>query len=368
MNVPSGLEGSSIPRQNPLAQLLSSNCMHIMICFIGGLSCLLPLFIHPVSLLEDTCLRAALPSMRNRDSAVAAVALIVPVIMEMTTDIVICCFETADRIKYNCRDALLNSPEKFVFFCGTVIVPITAFLPTDTENWAYIYLCCTKCQLMMVGGAVVTSLCRYDKKYWSERSTYLFLLLLTMGTVTGAFTDNQTAQAVKSSNDRIRYASYCLVTTATGLFFFCSGRWLKLVIPKLFSALFTLHPSKSNECKTLQGTAHSNYDVVHLIFPVMYISTSIAACGLLTIIAILYPGISMFDADALFYHNLAYIVFLLFIMYTSIRMMRQQVVNGLVSTSQHSTCLIIQYSLIELPFLSVQRDIFTQQCPLLFGI
>ena len=311
--------------------VLSSNSIHIMICIIGGLSCLLPLYFFPESQLEDTKLRPALSSGPVRDSAVAAVALVLPLIMEILTDVFVSCTERADRIKYNCRNALLNSPERFVFVCGTAIAPIIALLPRETASWAYIYLCCSKCQLMMVGGAVAVSFCRYDKRYWTESLTYLFLLLLTMGTVGSAFTDNQTAQTSETLGDRIRYASYSLVLMATLLFFGCSARWLRKVFPKLLLIRTLFHTSEAKECESFQGTGDLNCDVGQLIFPFMYISTSLAACLLLALIAILYPGISTFNTNALFFHNLSFIFFLLIINYTSIRMMRQQVVDGLVS-------------------------------------
>ena len=303
--------------------MMQTNKSHLLLCLIGGVSCLLPLYFHPHSHLEETRLRQAVSSTKNRESSIAIMVLVFPILMEVFTDCIVSFIKRGSPSKIECPAALLNHCERLVFFIGSVAVPFTAFFPSDTINWAYMYLCLSKCQLALVGGAVVISLCRYDERYWSVRLTYLYLTLLITGSVLSAFTENTTNSTDSYYKFQIRNAAYSLVLGATGIFYLCCARWLYAMTPRIFFEYVWI-----KKRTTIKLTSDANTE--NLVFPLMYILTSIISSSSNIAIAIIYPGIGNLTDDALFYHNFASIFFLFFLTYLSSRMVKLEVVRGLV--------------------------------------
>ena len=311
-----------------------TNKSHIILCLIGGMCCLLPLYFDPVSNLEETRLRQAVSSSINRESSIAILVLAVPIFMEILTDSVISLVNQGNTSKDAYLGALLNHYERFIFFIGSIIVPFTAFFPSDTTKWAYLYLCLSKCQLALVGGAVVISLCRYDERYWSARSTFLYLILLGTGSVLGAFTENITKDTDTQSKMHMRSASYILIITATGMFYLNCARWLYAMTSKIFNE--DIWMEKTTTIKLKSDSTDKN-----LVFPLVYILTSIISSSSNIAIAVAYPGIGNLNDNALFYHNFASIFFLFFLTYISTRMVKNEVVRGLVSKHTDTSFYIL---------------------------
>ena len=322
---------------------MNTNNIHILTCFIGGISCLLPLYIYPVSMIEDSLLRTAELSNKNRETAVAALTLLGPLLLDLLTELSNSLFKNSNTAKEMCQpyDGLLNSAERCVFFLGTLLIPATAFFPSTTHNWAYIYLCCQKAQLTLVGGAVTVSLCRYDQKFWTIRLTNMCLFLTIFGTVASAFVDNYDPAMVSKVDVRslISDISYYCILVAVIIFLYCSMTWLRVVVP-MFVRWYrsTASIQQPQDSKKLS----------RLVFPAMYVVTSIMSISLLVTISALYSGIAFYDVDALLLHNMAFIVYLLFISYLSMRMMKYEMVQGLVR--QTSFCCHLIRSLR--PFVS----------------
>ena len=312
------------------------NKSHILLCLIGGMCCLLPLYFDPISNLEETRLRRAISSPKNRESSIAILALVVPLFMEILTDSAISLAKRGNPSEVECPVALLNHCERLVFFIGSVTVPFTTFFPPETLNWAYLYLCLSKCQFALVGGAVVISLCRYDERYWSVRSTFLYLILLSIGSVMGAFAENTSHDTDILQNIHVRRASLCFVLAAAGIFYFCCARWLYVVTPKLFCEYIWI--KKRTTLKLRSDTKAEN-----LVFPLAYILTSIMFLASNIAITIIFPGIGNLNDDALFYHNFVSIFFLFFLTFISTRMVKNEVVRGLVS--EHSVLSSISFYL-----------------------
>ena len=339
--------------------IMTTNNMHMMICFIGGMTCLLPLLISPTSYLEDRPLRLAITSEKNSDSAVAAIALLCPLTLDLLTEIYNT-FTKKDKVaEDSCRhdEVILNSAERCVFLLGTVLLPAAAFFPTTTPNWAYVYLCCHHAQLSLVSGAVMISLCRRDKKYWTVRLTNIFLSLLILGTVTMAFADNYetTTQAKTCTRSIIAASGYRLVIAALAVFIYCGVTYLWDVIP-MFAAL----PRSSS----LHGTVQQPHDgerTSRLIFPAIYIMTSITSVSLLIAVSVLYNGISDYTDDTLLLHNGAFTVYLLFISYLSMRMMKYEMVQGLVSRT------LFIFLIVESNFFTANFSVFYSTFIMIFS-
>ena len=310
-----------------LQRLLSeadTNSTHTLVCFLCAVSCLFPLiFIYPLADFENSIIKLSLLSERNKQSSIVAASLAIPIFLDLAIEIVLSNLtnDKSDKIKMHVKQALLNSPERFLLACAILTVPISTFLPSNTAHLVNIYLCLYKSRLIFMGGAAFSSLCRYDPKYWPVRTTNIGIALLGTACFMGAFADN-----IRDGN-QITLVFHLLALTlfAAGslLFFYCNIKWLISAIPRLCQAYWT--------SSTRENTSNSVPDVRDSLFHVLYVTTVTGASIVLTVTRKLYPENSKLNADALFFHNLLFNLYLLFVMYMSERMIKYEVVQGLVS-------------------------------------
>ena len=61
--------GSALSSMRRIFHNMSTSNIHLVTCLVGGVSCLLPLFIFPTSNIEDSSLRIAMPSHKNKVSS-----------------------------------------------------------------------------------------------------------------------------------------------------------------------------------------------------------------------------------------------------------------------------------------------------------
>jgi hypothetical protein len=301
---------------------ISTNSIQILICCSAGVCCFTPLMLPLSENLGESLLKIALRSHQNRDSAVAALALTAPIFMEITTEMILSFLRRNDAKKadIHTEHELLNWQERLLLVCGIITIPIAAFLPSDTTNIVYIYLCLRKCRSMLVAGAIIISLCRYDPKIWTVRITHLILLLVAAGTIVGSF-----STTVNSAST----IGYGFFMAGIGAFFFCNVRWLSSVLPSLTKAMTLSNPS--NTAKGISVLEQSTCDITDLLLQLAYILTiSVISVALITAYY-MFPGIGLYSPTAMFYNNLAFVFYLLFIMYISERKMKFKVVQGLVS-------------------------------------
>ena len=314
---------------------MSTNFTQMIICIIGGMLCLIPLIFNKESDIEESLLRRSLPERLHRDSAVAVLTLTVPLLLDITTDLLKSCFTEPREI---CRKnlghpGLLNNMENLLFLIGSSVVPITAFLGTNTRNWAYVYICCRECQYSLSGGAILISLCRYNSKYWPVNTTYLLVILLSSASVIGAFTSNDLIEKPRSQTIKsFQWASYYIFLLAAAIFTFCSLRWLTMSVPKLIKRWNPLMKVSPDTFPKNRNTNSGNTEE-SLLFPFLYVMISLVAIFTLFLMSNYYEGPHNFDVRAIFYHNLSFIIYLLVITYGSMRMMKHEIVKGLVSIS-----------------------------------
>ena len=304
---------------------MSANVSQLMICILSGVCCLLPLVILPESNIESSVLRASLPARLHRDSAIAVLTLIIPLLLDIITDMLTSLFAKANdtEVRKNSEQVIFNNMEHLVFLCGTAIIPVTAFISEENNRWAYIYISCRQCQLVLTGGAITISLCRYNQEYWPVRMTYFVLVLLLIASTMGAFTNNYlTKDPLSYAVKTLQTTSYCIFIVAAATFTFYSLRWLRMTIPKVI-----------NQCPFLCPYRDANVPRPKecFLFSAIYVTTSIIAAPSLVLISDLYSGSLNYGVNALFFHNLAFIIYILINTYGSMRMMKYEIVKGLVS-------------------------------------
>lgn len=324
---------------------LNSNSFHVSCCFISGLCCLLPLCLGITSHLEDRPLRAALGSSNQfYYSSVASIALAVPLFLDVLFDIcnlVISADSQSSKSRGNrtARYNFLNNSERLLILLGIVIQPLVVLVPSNTSNLALIFVCCNKCQQNWVGGTIALSLRRYDKDYFSNTFTITSLVAFCIGLVGSTFIDNDyPLKPVPKSIYFLDAASFILTILPCVFFFFNSSRWLILVYCRAtkWSKLLFFY-SKTRPAEASTGTGLGD----HTFFPMVY-----TLCGMLVLVlqCILLgtsTRIENFTETNLFQSNLAFLVFVILVSTLSLRMVKFEVVQGLVRHCHITSCSVL---------------------------
>lgn len=303
---------------------ITVNHIHSLICLIGGTGCLIPLAITPLIDYRSSQLHAALISERFKDSSIFTMTFALPVLFDIISEVFQSLLMTKPRnkAKMKVKDALLNTRERFVLFCGMVTIPIVSFMPVHTQNLANIYLCMKRCRSMLVFGSVVTSLCRYNKKLWTVKKSYCMLLLIFVATFSGSLADNTSLQSVIPVAHNFSLLLYLVVGC---IFFFYNGKWLCSFAPTVLKWLFSKSIKDAEE--PLEG--HRD-DRKNSIFPLVYATVTTIISIASMAIARSYTGDRRYCEEDLFYQNLIIVLYLLVLMYISERMLKYEVVQGLV--------------------------------------
>ena len=178
-----------IERNNPTTRRhrfsLHSGVVHVLMTSMGELLCFMPFFLGTKSCVETTTLRASLSSNKYGYSSVALIVLTAPLAIEMIVNgLLHACKSSLTMQNRQQQSSLIldttilqpstysfNTSEKILFILGAVIQPLVAFLPPDTTHLGLVYICCQRCQIMLVCGTMATWLCRYDPRYFSFFST-----------------------------------------------------------------------------------------------------------------------------------------------------------------------------------------------------
>lgn len=305
---------------------MNNNFIQVLMIFFGGVLCLLPLAAKPTSDFSHSDLFNAVPSQRNRDSAVAAFALGLPILAEIVVEVItsISTKGRSEKVKIHFGRQLLNTRERFLLACGILTIPITAFLPASTFQLINIYLCLRKCRFIFVGGTVITSLSRYDVTFWSVRKTYSILSCIIGGSVLGSYSENNNQYAGRQLSPLSIFA-YGLYLLALMILLYCNTRWLLSITPTYFA--------KQTSKPWLDGGSQKDLHITdaQLLIPLLYVITTGLVSVLLSIVFRVSPEIDAYNADALFFHHLGLVLYVVLIMYLSDRMMKYDVIRGLVS-------------------------------------
>lgn len=297
----------------------TAGSIQIWICFAAGACCFTPLMLHPSNNQGISVLKQALTSHQNRDSAVAALALTAPIFIEITTELTVAFLRRNDATKgdIHLEQEVLNWSERLILLCGIMTIPIAAFLPSETANLVDIFICLRKCRAMLVSGAIIISLCRYDPKFWSVRVTYLILLLLATGTITSAFA---------AFFDIAANVGIVLFFSGVAVFFVCNARWINSVRPKLAKVM-----PLSNAIKEISRKEEGTAGITDILCLLFYILSFTLISLVLVAVQLSFQGIDLYSPNALLCNNLTFLLYLLLILHISKRKTKFKVVQGLVS-------------------------------------
>ena len=330
-----------------LWEILRANSFHITYCLLAGLGCLLPLCLQLPSHLESKPLRNSVStSAAFTYSCVASIALVIPLFLDVAGDLLSKSIDvplTLPRKKHKAagleatRFTFLNASERSLILIGMVALPSVAFLPSSTEKLALIFVCCCKCQIMLVGGTIVISLCRYDKEYWSVGSTLVSLLLFSGGLVSSAFFTNHIAGIEKPSEflSVIDGLLFLIVIIPCLIYTVNSFRWLIIVYFKAHSfkrfLMCSCSPPHQQPVPTYSATAKNTAAADHTFFPMVYTISTIVVATLLCATIGSSQRYEDYSEKDIVQNSIPFQGFLILITTLSMRMVKFEVVQGLVS-------------------------------------
>ena len=180
---------------------------------------------------------------------------------------------------------------------------------------------------------MLLSLSRYDKDYWSVRTTWFSLLFYSTGLVSGSFISNIYA-AESTPNQAILILDSCtyFLTLAPSLLFIINSlRWLII-------AYLGMNPWQML-MNCLSDEQHLADLVVlkvkdarnHKFFPMIYVICGLAVVFLITALLARAPRVHNYDPISLALNSAPYVCFLIAVSTLSMRMVKFEVVQGLVS-------------------------------------
>ena len=151
-----------------------------MVTVVSGILSFLPMLMDSTSYMEHpySPLEAAVYGDDNNlfnGASIASLTLAVPILLDCLLDMLLKVHAwTRDKFKQvaaknlgDNKTDIMTDVEKLIFLVGVNIVPVVHFLPSGSvQHMALFVQCCLRCQLMLVGGVVMASLCRFDKRYF----------------------------------------------------------------------------------------------------------------------------------------------------------------------------------------------------------
>lgn len=313
---------------------LNSNSFHVSYCFISGLCCLLPLCLGISSNLECRPLRDALSSGQEfKFSCVASIALVIPLFLDVLFDIGNLVMRVDSqpfklRGSRTARYNFLNLSERLLILMGIAVQPLVVLVPKNTPNLALIFVCFNKCQQNWVGGTIALSLRRYDKEYFSNTFTITSLASFSFGMIGSTFVDNTYArQPVSNSIAFLDLLVFILTIIPCVSFFFNSLRWLILVYYRASQwSKFLFFYSKTRPAEVTASTDSGD----HTYFPMVYTLCGMLVLFLQCVLIGTSSRVENFSTLNLFLSNLPFLVFVTLVSTLSLRMVKFEVVQGLV--------------------------------------
>jgi hypothetical protein len=154
-----------------ILEIFLSYRFHIVLIILGIILVFLPAMTSP-SNLESGTLPEAVRSDYFIASSAATVALVIPVLIDMILDFIFeermrrlraASMQREAKVKggeAGERPKILNTVEKLIYIIGCCASPLVAFTPRGTPNIGMLYYCCERSSIILVLGAVMLSLRR----------------------------------------------------------------------------------------------------------------------------------------------------------------------------------------------------------------
>ena len=170
------------------------------------------------------------------------------------------------------------------------------------------------------------SLCRYNRIYWTVLKTYLSLACMIGSSILTSYSQNY-FPVLGGVNGPTTTLALLLSLLAYIIQMYCCISWLCSVIPILYKRLSAVGAGCDDETACNESIPSDR----PLVLPVVYVSSANAFATIWSITNRVFPERTSFVGDTLFYYHLFLTLYLVFLMYLSERMMKYEIIKGLVS-------------------------------------
>ena len=297
-----------------------------LLILLGGISCFGPLLSGSLIDYGDSSIRQNLGSQSNRDLAAAAVALSAPIFIEIALKAAgtFSVNRKSAKVEKHMGKALLSSMELFLLMLAILSCQVTAFLPSDTPNLMNIFYCARRCRSVLTTCAITVSCCRYDAKYWSVWTTIGTVLTVAFSSAVASMHDNL---PVLHEIKEIKIINSVIFCIGLSTFYVNAFRWFHSIAPILLRKI-------KLDCRSQLDGVSGEKDAVstgHHLYPLLYVVGTSLTSAFLAIMNIAFPHWNTVGPNSIFYHNLLITVYLFLLIYISDKMMKYEIIQGLVS-------------------------------------
>ena len=274
--------------------LSSFNSAHLVVTAAGGLLAFLPLLtstagwrlnygeVHDFSFQTRDAGGLSF-AVTYLDSCIIALTLLVPIVLDTLIDMLY----ATTRSEREAMDATLaigdkiSTWERGLFVLGLVIAPMAGLLPAQTVNLTLVYVCCLRCQFILVIGVIVTSLSRSDPTSWTGVGTAAVLVCHVVAQVTVLYDVNAVAFVGNSgalSTSSFGTTSFVAETIAAALFFAMTCRWLycTALVRRVAPAVETFANNAVKVDNDVVAQAVHSHVNNKLVYPLLYTLMSLA--------------------------------------------------------------------------------------------
>jgi hypothetical protein len=273
---------------------LMPNLQLLFIC-VGAIVCFFPLIGRTPSYLEDKPIREAVESALFRESSYAMLGCAVPLVADLGVDILKALMGRSSPDKKGIDGfGAMNLQEKFTFLCGIVVCPAVAMLPDTTDALALGYICASRAQLLLVGGCIVITASRGDRRIFNTPLTMLVLVSLWIANTmfgwsinfsqlsNGNVATSATGSEFRSDSGKTAYNVRQVMTILNWIaaitFILCCVRWLySEVFVKVVTPWVMAHVrGTAVRQRRAKGDRESHAESL-IWFPTLYIASSLIA-------------------------------------------------------------------------------------------
>ena len=223
-----------------LYQTFVSYSFKYSLIWVAGLLSFLPLFMNESDYVETTIVAA---SLRNGtmyyESSILLVGFVGILAIDLLLDVYNSWFgdQAMNEKKAKFMIQRMTNAENFLLLLGLLIQPIVAFLPRALPNLAMIWLCCQRCQNILVFGTIFLSWCRLYPEMWTPSSTSLALSIgitgLQLLNFANLFICNPSV-SIQSIGNKMYVAGQVSLYLSLAYFIFKALVWLYRTGRKLF--------------------------------------------------------------------------------------------------------------------------------------
>ena len=119
-----------------------------------------------------------------------------------------------------------STGERLLLVVGLAVSPIMGWLPASLGDPTLVYMCCMKCQFILVVGGILMSLSRWNMRYWGGLGTSACLVGHIVSQMLALYCANAVAAGDRTQAARLMWASFAIQVATVFVFFFMTCRWV----------------------------------------------------------------------------------------------------------------------------------------------